>query len=446
MPFRKTSLFALLASATLKLACFVSLIALVSLPLSAQTYTVLHNFTGGMDGANPQAGLTIDRGGNFYGTAAAGGQSNPDCVPLYGQTGCGVVFRLQQRNSFWSLSPLYSFTGAADGYHPQAPVTIGPDGRLYGTAFLGGTASPCFFYTSCGTVFALQPRPTICSTSNCPWILTTIYSLPGNPPPGLPSTGAVTFDSAGNLYGTFAWDGNANCICDQPCGGIYELSRGGGSWTPSTLVNFGRPNFVGASPAGGVILDQSGNLFGAVTYNGAVYEAAYQNGNWSTTVLHAFSFDANGYFPLGGLIMDAAGNLYGSTSSGGSGNGGTVFELQKSGNYTLTTLYSFTGITGQLYVGPNADLTMDAAGNLYGTTYGDGAFGYGSVFKLSPSNGQWTFTSLHDFTGGSDGGYPMSKVAFDPAGNLYGTASVGGSTVGQCNEGLGCGVVWEITP
>ncbi len=125
--------------------------------------------------------------------------------------------------------------------------------------------------------------------------------------------------------------------------------------------------------------------------------------------------------------------------------GGTVFEFTPSGGGgTYTTLYSFAG-TG-LYNGPRADLTMDAVGNLYGTTYGDGTHGFGNVFKLTHSNGSWTYTSLHDFTGGNDGAYPVSSVAVDAAGNLYGTASAGGSSVGQCNQRLGCGVVWEITP
>jgi uncharacterized repeat protein (TIGR03803 family) len=80
---------------------------------------------------------------------------------------------------------------------------------------------------------------------------------------------------------------------------------------------------------------------------------------------------------------------------------------------------------------------MDAAGNLYGTTIGDGAYGQGNIFKLAPSNGGWTYTSLHDFTGGSDGGQPFAQVTFDASGNLYGTAGVGGIN----NKG----VVWEIS-
>lgn len=90
---------------------------------------------------------------------------------------------------------------------------------------------------------------------------------------------------------------------------------------------------------------------------------------------------------------------------------------------------------------------MDAAGNLYGTTNADGAHSRGNVFKLSPSANGWTYTDLYDFTGGSDGAYPVSNVVFDAQGNLYGTTSTGGS--GSCTSqfnGNGCGVVWKITP
>ena len=137
---------------------------------------------------------------------------------------------------------------------------------------------------------------------------------------------------------------------------------------------------------------------------------------------------SDGLNPIGGLIFDNSGNLYGGTQSGGSGGGGTVFELTPSnGSWTLKTLYSFTGSHG-----PVASLTMDAAGNLYGTTLGDGAYGAGTVFKLAPSGGSWTYISLHDFTGGSDGGGPFSAVTFDANGNLYGTTWEGGDTSGDC--------------
>ncbi len=139
-----------------------------------------------------------------------------------------------------------------------------------------------------------------------------------------------------------------------------------------------------------------------------------------------------------GVIIDASGNLYGTTIWSTDGAGGTVFELMPAsgGGWNFSTIYTFSGNN----TGSSAKLVMDFAGNLYGTTNGDGAYGQGSVFKLTPSNGGWTYTSLHDFTGGGDGGFPASNVVFDSNGNLYGTASQGGT------EYACCGVVWEITP
>ncbi len=110
------------------------------------------------------------------------------------------------------------------------------------------------------------------------------------------------------------------------------------------------------------------------------------------------------------------------------------------GTWNFSLLYSFTGDYG-----PRESLTMDSAGNLYGTTYEDGAYDRGSVFKLSPSADGWTYTDLYDFTGGSDGEGPISNVVIDAQGNLYGTASLGGTGT-NCYQGstYGCGVVWKI--
>ena len=113
------------------------------------------------------------------------------------------------------------------------------------------------------------------------------------------------------------------------------------------------------------------------------------------------------------------------------------FEFSPSGGgWNFSVLHSFSGTEGR--EGPIAGLTMDANGNLYGTTFLDGAFGFGNVFKLTKSNGSWNYASLHDFSGGADGGGSYGTVLIDAAGNLYGTAMGGGAT--------GDGVVWEITP
>jgi uncharacterized repeat protein (TIGR03803 family) len=164
-----------------------------------------------------------------------------------------------------------------------------------------------------------------------------------------------------------------------------------------------------------------------------VYELMRAGSNRLEKTLYTFQGTGDGDLPDGGLIFDSSGNLYGTTVEAGLG-GGTVFELTPSnGNWIFTVQYAFTD-RGE----PMSSLAMDAAGNLYGTTVVGGPYQKGSVFKLTPSNGSWTYTSLHDFTGGSDGGNPVSNVVFDASRNLYGTASSGGA--------YGDGVVWKITP
>jgi uncharacterized repeat protein (TIGR03803 family) len=155
---------------------------------------------------------------------------------------------------------------------------------------------------------------------------------------------------------------------------------------------------------------------------------------WVTNVLHQF-IGADGANPVGGVIFDSAGNLIGSTANFGPNDGGTIFELSLQGGlWVFRTVHAFS--EGQ---GPYSALTLDAAGNLYGTTYGGGQFGDGLVFKLTPAGDSWTFTDLYDFFVNNDEGInPVGGVTLDSNGNLYGTASRSGAN--------GYGSVWEITP
>jgi len=399
----------------------------MSVATHAQTYSVIHNFAGGQDGATPMAGLTIDRAGNLYGTAAYGGNVGGAC----GAIGCGTVFRLANRNSGWVLSPLYSFAGGTDGANPEANVNIGSDGAVYGSTYLGGGSCDS---DGCGTVFTLRPPASACKAALCPWTETVIHNFTG--PDGIGPAGTVIFDQAGNLFGATTSGGF------RDGGAIYELQPMGGGWTVKVLYSsYGYPR-------GGLILDSSGNLdgpaFSAGNGYGSVYQMVPSGSTWITSDLYDFTFGSDGGYPWAGLILDQSGNLYGSTSAGGSGNGGTVFQLTPSGGkWVLNTLYSFTGPgNGRIVVGPVGSLVMDEVGALYGTTLADGAHGHGSVFKLTPGGSGWTYTSLHDFTGGSDGGNPYSNLVFDASRNLYGTASVGGT--GPCTNG--CGVIFEIAP
>ena len=206
----------------------------------------------------------------------------------------------------------------------------------------------------------------------------------------------------------------------------------------------------GATQYGTLIRDQADNLYGtafaggisnpncAGSQCGTVFELTPKKSDitgtwiWIEHTLYGFGGLTDGGNPVGGVILGPQGYLYGSASWGGSGGGGTVFELtpQPGGSWTLNTLYSFTGARG---CGPYGTLVMDEARNLYGTTYCDGASGLGNVFKLTASG---MYTSLHDFSGG-DGAHPYSNVTIDANGNLYGTTTAGGA---------GYGVVWKITP
>jgi uncharacterized repeat protein (TIGR03803 family) len=396
----------------------------------AQTFTVLHSFSGGEDGANPLAGVNIDRAGNLYGTASLGG------------LGYGTVYKLANQGSGWVLNPLYQFAGGSDGFYPEARVTIAADGTLFGTTFYGGTNQVACLQgdvQTCGTVFQLRPPASVCKTALCPWTETQIFL--GNTFPSFffPTFGDIVFDHAGNLYGAALQGGNRG-----GAGGVFELTPSDGSWTETSILELGRAGTGGSDPFAGVILDSAGNLYGttAGTFGvsnypyGTVYELSPSGSGWTVSLLHQFQNGSDGSFPKADLIMDALGNLYGTTSNGGSGSGGTVFELTPSqGGWVFSVLYSFTAPISR---GPWSPVLMDAAGNFYGTTLAGGAFQQGSVFKLTHSDGGWTYTSLHDFTGGSDGRSPYGHLIFDTNGNLYGTAGWGGST--------GNGVVWEITP
>ena len=415
----------------------------VSVPSHAQTLTVLHNFTGGADGAYPYAGVVIDRGGNLYGTTNAGGYTGAGCTE---GPGCGTIFKLTHAQPSWILTPLYTFKGYEnlDGQNPFSRVVFGPDGALYGTTSAGGSGLG-------GTVYRVTPQPSGCNATRCPWRETLLYNFLGGNDGAGPLFADLTFDAAGSIYGTTEGGGGGTCNDLSGCGTVYKLTHSGGSWPESVLYRFSQMTVPGFWPYPGVILDNGGNLYGATTFGSTVFELSPSGGNWIPATLTSFpDFNVDGGTPQGGLISDSAGNLYGTTGVGGPNGGGTVFELVRSGNqWTLNTLYNFS-YTGDCCVssgpGPTSTLVMDASGNLYGTTMMEGAFSEGSVFKLTQSNGNWSMTSLHDFTGGADGGQPLGQVILGPDGTVYGTTTIGGSSIGSCYQGKGCGVVFAITP
>ena len=400
---------------------FLLLVALSSAG-QAQTFTVLHSFTGGVDGANPWAGLTMDRAGNLYGMAESGGTYDE-----------GAIFKLSHSQSGWTFDPLHSFAGSpTDGNSPDSPMVFGPDGSLYGVTIAGGTIGA-------GTTFNLKPPPRICAQVLCPWDETAIHNFP-DPlgVDGINPVGAPLFDQAGNIFGVTRQGANGPDCLGRGCGLVYELSPAQGSWTERIIYNFGLAPDSNI-PEAGLIFDAYGNLYGTAcgggTYNhGTVFQMTTTG---VENILYNFRDQSDGQCPDAALIFDAAGNLYGTASDGGANGGGTAFELAPSnGSWNFVLLYSFS------YHSLPSGLTRDSAGNLYGTTYIGGAGDYGAVFKLTSSPSGWVYTSLHDFASRQDGANPVSGVILDAHGNIYGTASQGA----QQGCYTGCGTAWEITP
>jgi uncharacterized repeat protein (TIGR03803 family) len=349
-----------------------------------------------------------------------------------------AVFPLQAQTE----KVLYSFTGAVesgpDGANPGANLLRDAAGNLYGTTQFGGTSGN-------GTVFELV-------NSNGSYTEKVLYSFEGSTVNDgtLPLAGLV-IDSSGNLYGTASGGGAFNA------GIVFELVNSNGSYTEKVLHSFASGG-DGQGPQAGLVMDSHGNLFGTTVVggasdSGAVFELVNSSGNYTETVVHSFT-DANGDggFPYANLIVDSKGNLYGTTSLGGASNVGTVFELvNSSGSYTETVLYSFTGANGDGR-GPIVGLVRDSSGNLYGTTQFGGPstacgtkLGCGVVFELAFSNGSYTETVLHTFTGlqGNDGGTPLGLV-MDSAGSLYGVTEIGGTSDTSNTCVYGCGTVYEL--
>ena len=403
----------------------LSMVMVLALGATGQTFRVIHTFTGSGDGAIPNSTMIVDRAGNLYGTTSYGG-AQP------GALGSGLVFKLVLRNSSWVLTPLYTFQGGSDGAYPGAAVVIGPNGTLYGTTSLGGNPG-CPAGMGCGTVYHLQPQSTACRTILCPWTKTELYRFSGGADGANPAYGQLVFDPSGNIYGTTGGGG------DVDSGVVYELTHSSGGWQESVLHSFGAMG-EGAQPQSGVVFDSQSNLYGTTVDggsqgNGAVYELTRSGSAWAIAKQHDIGNE--GRNPYAGVVLDSLGNVYGATLFGGPGNGGTIFQLVTSGDqWSSNIIGTFSPVGGQ-GLGASSSLTMDAAGNLYGTTGTDGAHGFGSVFKLAPQNGSWVQTTLYDFTGGTDGCNPGGGVTLAPDGHLYGTTQ-------GC--GAGYGVIWQITP
>jgi uncharacterized repeat protein (TIGR03803 family) len=403
--------------------------------LAAGKEKVLHNFEG-KDGVWPYPGLIFDKTGKLYGTTTSGGAH-----------GVGTVFELtHSSNGQWTERILHSFeNNGKDGYWPFGGLIFDTSGNLYGTTTKGGKSGY-------GTVFRLT------RDTHHNWTEKVLYSFAGGNDGSKPCAG-MTFDAAGNLYGTTYEGGGTGCK-GLGCGTVFLLAPTG---TLEVLHSFQDNGGDGNHAFGGVILDPAGNVYGTTVYGPATsdFEGAgivFQltpgtNGEWVENVLYTFcsAFEcADGNQPYASLIFDRAGNLYGTTIYGGAtGFDGNVFQLSPGadGQWTESVLYDFCASRYNCNDGiyPYAAVVFDVSGNLYGTTYAGTNSGSecdfdgcGIVFELMPGgNGTWTEKVLYSFHG-EDGGLPYAGLIFDAAGNLYGTTNGGGR--------YGNGTVFEISP
>jgi uncharacterized repeat protein (TIGR03803 family) len=357
--------------------------------------TTLVQFTGGADGGAPVGGLILAQDGNFYGAAQTGGDY-----------GFGTVFRLTPSGQ---LTTVFAFANT-NGANPASTLTLGSDSRLYGSTTSGGAHGN-------GTVFQMTLNGA----------LVTLYSFGPSPPDASLSSGPLVQGPDGDFYGT-AYSGGTHYM-----GCVFKITTTGAL---TNLYSFGTVRssngnaLDGAGPVGGLVFGNDGNLYGTTEVGGT---NEISNGGAGTifritpagmlTTLRSFFDDVDGSTPDAGLLV-VGGVLYGTASQGGVAPGllgtgnGTVFKIRMNGAFAV--VYDFPGLDG---LNPSAELTMDDQGNLYGTTEYGGIFGQGTVFKYA-TNG--AYTVLTNFDSGN-GAVPDGQLLRLADGSFLGTTLDGGA-------------------
>jgi uncharacterized repeat protein (TIGR03803 family) len=370
-------------------------------PAQAQTYTVLHDFTGGLDGGFPHQ-VIQDSAGNLYGTSTQGGAN-------YG----GNIFKL---DTFGTLTVLYSFKGGVNGALPQGPLFRDPEGNLYGTAREGGDPD-----CRCGIFFKLD-------TNN---VLTILHTFTGGPNGSFPFNNLVSVK--GELYGATEGGGTG-------WGVIYKITKTG---QYTVLHNLDKE---GEGSQGDLTRDSAGNIYSETYFGGSGGTIFELDTAGKFSVLYNFGDGrTDGSGPVGRLLRDAAGTITGAASfSAGNGRCGEVFRLATDG--TVTALHHFFG--GRGGCNPETGL-VDLNGTLYGTTYQGGNAscffsGCGLIYRISSKG---VYSVIHRFAG-PEGAGPLDEMTKGSDGSIYGITRYGGTGTLCINNGRipGCGVIFKYTP
>jgi len=314
-----------------------------------------------------------------------------------------------------SYKIIHFFAANGDGDLPSDSPILDAAGNVYGTTQDG--------YFECGNVFRYSPQ------NDGSWVETVLTTFGCDGADGAFPYGNVIFDKAGNLYGTTETAG--------PGGGgsVFKLSpNADGTWTRTVIHGFALGNTDGQLPLGGVVFDNSGNLYGTTCEGGSIgYGTVFQlkpqsDGSWTESVLYSFQGGTDGSCPYAGVTFDgASNNLYGTASDSSltcPPACGTVFELQRNQGWKFKVIYSFSGGTDGSQ--PFAGVIWARPDTLYGTTETGGMLAGGTVFQLVLANGIWTESVIHSFNGAPDGAGPQSCLALDGH-NLYGTTFAGGA-------------------
>ncbi len=363
----------------------------------AQTFTSIHQFgpTPGSDGNRPYTVHLIQASdGNFYGTTEFGGTN-----------GVGTVFRITPAGTETVLYQ-FGFSAPNEGYTPEAGVVQGSNGNFYGTTYAGGT-------NHYGTVFKMTPSG----------VLTNIHTFTGNPDGNTPFAPLV-LGTDGFLYGTTSAGGAHGYGC------VFKIDTTGDLTVIWSFTN----GLDGSDPYAGVYQGSDGEFYGAAYYGGGSANCSF--GGCGTvykvtsagtfTSLHQFGYTpSDGQHPMGGIVQGYVGDYFGTTTAGGTNSEGTVFRITSAG--TLTTLYQFGGLNEDGLT-PEAGLMQNSDGYLYGVTFEGGTNGVGTLFKIGPGGG---LVYVHDFDAFiGDGLYPNGSPVEGFDGNLYGTATAGGTNSG----------------